>query len=232
LTACRPRISGTSITEKVDDARQTPDKEQKAAHVDDAIGASFDGHLQIQTIPTGQSWHRPLSLPPSFPCAGSMAIQGQIESLESPGRPPTFRALDFSITAEIDRSVLLKAGHFENSDREFGQSRSLSLQKGQEDEHIMGSESSYNEDFSLKHAHCFSMFYSVIVGLPSILGHSLKPLHPLHNYRNDNFSVNFTEYVTCCALESLPVLQMGTLELSFEKTKEEEVTRGEVRAIS
>jgi hypothetical protein len=76
------------------------------------------------------------------------------------------------------------------------------------------------------------MFYPVIVVLPSILDHPLKPLHPLHKYRNEDFSVDFTEYLTYCALESLPVRQMDALELSFEKTKEEEVTRGEVFAIS
>jgi hypothetical protein len=76
------------------------------------------------------------------------------------------------------------------------------------------------------------MFYSVIVVLPSILDHPLKPLHPLHKYRNVDFSVDFTDYSTYCALESLPVRQMDASELSFEKTKEEEVTQGEVCAIS
>jgi hypothetical protein len=76
------------------------------------------------------------------------------------------------------------------------------------------------------------MFYSVIAVLPFILDHPLKPLHPLHKYRNEDFSVDFTEYSIYCALESLPVCQMNALELSFEKTKEEEVTRGGVWAIS
>jgi hypothetical protein len=72
------------------------------------------------------------------------------------------------------------------------------------------------------------MFYSVIVVLPSILDRPLKPLPPLHKYRNEDFSVDFTEYSRCCALESRPVRQTDASELSFEKTKEEEVTRGEV----
>jgi hypothetical protein len=76
------------------------------------------------------------------------------------------------------------------------------------------------------------MFYSVIVVLPSILDHPLKPLHPLHKYRNEDFSVDFTDYSTHRALESLPDRQMDASELLFEKTKEEEVTRGEVWAIS
>jgi hypothetical protein len=76
------------------------------------------------------------------------------------------------------------------------------------------------------------MFSSVIVVLPSILDHPLTPLHPLHKHRNEDFSIDFTELSTYCALESLPVRQMDALELSFEKTKEEEVTRGEVWALS
>jgi hypothetical protein len=76
------------------------------------------------------------------------------------------------------------------------------------------------------------MFYSVIGGFPSILDHPLKPLHLLYKYRNDDLSVDFTEYLTYCALESLPVRQMDALELSFEKAKEKEATRGEVWAIS
>jgi hypothetical protein len=76
------------------------------------------------------------------------------------------------------------------------------------------------------------MFYSVIVVLPSILDHPRKPLHPLHKYRNEDFSVDFPEYSTYRALESLPVSQTDASELSFEKTNEGEVIRGDVRAIS
>jgi hypothetical protein len=86
--------------------------------------------------------------------------------------------------------------------------------------------------FSLKYADCFSIFHSVIVLLPSILDHPLKPLHPLRKYRNDDFSVDFAEYLTDCALESLLVRQMHALELSPEKTKGEEVTRGALWTIS
>jgi hypothetical protein len=67
--------------------------------------------------------------------------------------------------------------------------------------------------------------YSPIVVFPSILDHPLKPLYPFHKHRNEDFPVDFTEYGTYSALESLPVGQMDALELSFEKTKEEEVTR-------
>jgi hypothetical protein len=76
------------------------------------------------------------------------------------------------------------------------------------------------------------MFYPMIVILPSILDYSLKPLHPLHKYRNENFSVDFTEYSTYCAFESLPVRQIDASELSFKETKEGEAARGEVWAIS
>jgi hypothetical protein len=72
----------------------------------------------------------------------------------------------------------------------------------------------------------------VIVVLPCILGHPPKPLHPLHKYGNEDFSVEFTEYLTYYALEGLPVPQMDALELPFEKTKKEEIARGELWAIT
>ena len=71
-----------------------------------------------------------------------------------------------------------------------------------------------------------------MVVLPFVLDHPLKPLHPIHKHRDEQFSVDSTEYLAYRALQSLPVCQMDSLELLFQKTKEEEVTRGEVRAIS
>jgi hypothetical protein len=91
--------------------------------------------------------------------------------------------------------------------------------------------SSYNGNFLPKYAHYFPMCYSVIVVLPSTLDYPLKPLHPLHKYRNEDISADFIKYVTYCALESLPIRQMDASELSSQKTKEEEVTLGEVWAI-
>jgi hypothetical protein len=70
----------------------------------------------------------------------------------------------------------------------------------------------------------------VVVVLPSILANPLKLLHPLRKYRDEDFSVDFTQSFRYCALESLPLREMEALELSLEKTKEEEVIRGEVWA--
>jgi hypothetical protein len=70
-----------------------------------------------------------------------------------------------------------------------------------------------------------------LVVLSIVLDNPLKPLDPIQKHSNEHFSVDFTEKSACCAYEGLLVREMASLDLFFQKTKEEEVTRDQVLAI-
>jgi hypothetical protein len=73
-----------------------------------------------------------------------------------------------------------------------------------------------------------SLFYSAIVALPVVLNHPLKRLDPIQRHRNELFSVDFTENSAFGAFEGLSVRKTDSLDVLFQKAKEEEATRGQV----
>jgi hypothetical protein len=78
----------------------------------------------------------------------------------------------------------------------------------------------------------FFIFYSAIVVLTAVLADPVKPLDPIQEHGNEHILVDLTEYSAYCAFQGLPVREINSLDLLFEKTKEEEVTQDKVRAIS
>jgi hypothetical protein len=70
-----------------------------------------------------------------------------------------------------------------------------------------------------------SSFCVIIVLLPIVLDHPLQPLDPIQKHRNEHLSVDFTDNSAYCAFQGRPVREMDSLDLLFQKTKEE-VTRG------
>jgi hypothetical protein len=60
----------------------------------------------------------------------------------------------------------------------------------------------------------------------------VKPLDSIQEHGNEHFSFELTDYSGYCAFEGLPVLETDSLDLLSYNTKEEEVTRGQVRALS
>jgi hypothetical protein len=77
----------------------------------------------------------------------------------------------------------------------------------------------------------FVVFYSGIVVLIPVRDHLMKPLDPIQGHRNEHFSVDLTKYLACRAFQGLPVREMDSPDLLFENIEEEEVSRGQIRAI-
>jgi hypothetical protein len=76
------------------------------------------------------------------------------------------------------------------------------------------------------------VFWSVVVGLPLVLGHPLEPLHPFQKDSAECFFADSAENLVDRGFQLVPRVTLVVSEFPRDLSKEEEVTRGKVGTIS